>query len=182
MRALSILDWVIVLVVLFSALQATAEGFFHEFFSLAGVVLGYVLAAWEYPRAALWYARFVTSDWMADIAGFLTIFFAVVLVAGMAGRLTRRAVKGVGLSWFDHFLGALFGFLRGIVISAVIVLVLAAFAPQWGLQRSRIAPFMLVTSRGLIWAAPPELRQRFRDGWGLLRTVPEHFSTETFHR
>jgi membrane protein required for colicin V production len=182
MGPLSIVDWVIVLVVLFSALQATAEGFFHEFFSLAGVVFGYLLAAWEYPRAALWYARYVNSDWAADIAGFLTIFFAVVVVAGMLGRLTRRAVQGVGLSWFDHFLGALFGFVRGIVVGAVITLALAAFAPQWGLQQSRIAPFMLVTSRGLIWAAPANLRQRFRDGWSLLRTVPEHVSDETFHR
>jgi membrane protein required for colicin V production len=87
-------------------------------------------------------------------------------------------VKGIGLRWFDRLLGAAFGLLRGIVVSAVIVLALAAFAPQWGLQQSRIAPFMLVTSRALIWAAPAELRQRFWDGWNLLRTVPEHISTE----
>jgi len=59
----------------------------------------------------------------------------------------------------------------------VIVLALAAFAPQWGLQQSRIAPVMLVSSRALIWAAPAELRQRFWDGWNLLRTVPQHIST-----
>ena len=96
----------------------------------------------------------------------------------MLGRLIRWAVKGIGLRWFDRLLGAAFGLLRGIVVSAVIVLALAAFAPQWGFQQSRIAPFMLVTSRALIWAAPAELRQRFWDGWNLLRTVPEHISTE----
>jgi membrane protein required for colicin V production len=178
MRNFSVLDWVIVVVVVMSVLQAIAEGFFHEFFSLAGVVCGYLVAAWEYPRAALIYARYVNSQWTADIAGFFTIFFAVVLLAGILGRLTRSAVQGIGLRWFDHFLGAAFGLVRGVIVSAVIMLALAAFAPQWGLQQSRIAPFLLVTSRALVWAAPPELRQRFWDGWDLLRSAPSHVSME----
>lgn len=175
MLGLSILDWVIVLIVVLSILQAAAQGFFYEVFALAGAIAGYLIAAWEYPRAAAWYARYVTSQWAADIAGFLTIFFVVVLLAGIAGRILRWAVSGVGLRWFDRLLGGLFGVVRGVAVSTVIVLALAAFSPQsaW-LQDSRIAPFMLVSGRALIWAAPPELRQRFRDGWNLLRTVPEH--------
>ncbi len=178
MTGLSLLDWAIVLIVLLSTLQAAAEGFFHEFFLLAGVVVGYLFAAWEYPRLAAWYKQYVTSQWTADIAGFFTIFFAAVLLAGLVGQLARWAVQGIGLRWFDRVLGAVFGFLRGLAVSAVIVLGVAAFAPRWGLPQSRIAPFMLVTSRALIWAAPAELRQRFWDGWSLLRTVPEHISRE----
>ncbi len=177
MVSLSILDWVMVLIVLLSVLQAIAQGFFYEFFSLAGVVVGYLLAAWEYPRVAAWYSHHVNSQWAADIAGFFTIFLVVVLLAGTVGRITRWAVHGVGLRWFDRLLGAVFGFLRGAVINTVIVLALAAFAPQWGwLQQSRVAPFLLVSGRALIWAAPAELRQRFREGWDLLRTVPQHVS------
>ncbi|MGA7460183.1 MAG: CvpA family protein [Candidatus Korobacteraceae bacterium] len=177
MMGLSILDWAIVLVIVLSTLQAIAEGFFHEFFALAGTALGYLVAAWEYHRLAAWYAHYVTSQWTADIAGFFTIFLAIVLLAGLVGRLARWAVHGIGLRWFDRFLGGVFGFIRGFVVSAVIVLALAAFAPQWGLQQSRIAPVMLVSSRALIWAAPAELRQRFWDGWNLLRTMPQHIST-----
>ena len=178
--SLSTLDWLIVLIVLISTVQAMSEGFFHEFFSLAGVVVGYLIAAWEYPRLAAWYSRFVNSPWIADIAGFFTIFFVVLLLAGIIGRLARWAVKGVGLHWFDRTLGAVFGFLRGFLISAVLVLALAAFAPHWsGFQRSRIAPVLLTTGRGMIWVAPPELRQRFWDGWNLLRTVPQHIPLES---
>ena len=57
MMSLSILDWVIVLIVLLSVLQAISSGFLREFFSLAGVVVGYLLAAWEYPVVAACYAR-----------------------------------------------------------------------------------------------------------------------------
>ena len=111
---------------------------------------------------------------MADIAGFFTIFFIAVLLAGLLGRLARWAVQGVGLRWFDRVLGGLFGFVRGIAVSAVIVLALAAFAPQWGLQQSRFAPVLLTTSRGFVWAAPAPLRERFWQGWDLLRSVPQH--------
>ena len=175
MLGLSIFDWALVLIVLVSILQAIAQGFFYEFFSLAGVVVGYLLAAWEYPRVAGWYAQHVNSQWTADIAGFFTIFLAVVVLAGIIGRMASRVVRAVGLRWFDRLLGAVFGFVRGAVMTTVVVLALAAFAPQWGwLQQSRVAPFLLVSGRALIWAAPADLRQRFREGWDLLRTVPEH--------
>jgi membrane protein required for colicin V production len=178
MMSLSILDWVIVLIVVLSVVQAINQGFFYEFFSLAGVIAGYLVAAWEYPRVAAWYAHYVSSPWTADSAGFFTIFVLVMVLAGAVGRLIRSIVRGVGLRWFDRVLGAPFGFIRGIVVSAVMVLALAAFAPQWGLPPSRIAPFLLVTSRGLVWAAPEHLRERFWDGWNLLRTVPQHIPTE----
>jgi len=175
MMGVSTFDWVIVLIVLLSVLQAIAQGFFYEFFSLAGVIVGYLLAAWEYPRVAVWYAPHVNSQWAADIAGFFTIFVVIAVLAGIVGRIARWAVHGVGLRWFDRLLGAVFGFVRGAAICTVLALGLAAFAPQWGwLQQSRIAPFLLVGGRGLIWAAPAELRQRFRAGWELLRALPEH--------
>ena len=175
MLGLSVLDWLILFVVLMNVIGAIGQGFFYELFSFAGVLLGYLIAAWQYPRFAELYVRYVNSQWVADIAGFLTIFVVVVLLGGVAGRTARWAVQEVGLRWFDRFLGGLFGFLKGILICTVIVIALASFSPMspW-IRDSRIAPFMLVTGRTLIWAAPAELRQRFRDGWNLMRTVPEH--------
>jgi len=175
MFGLSVLDWLILLAILLNVLGAIGQGFFYELFSFAGVILGYLLAAWEYPRVAVFYSHYVNSAWAADIAGFLTVFFVVLVLGGVAGKIARWAVEGIGLRWIDRLLGGLFGFLKGVVVCTVIVMALAAFNPTspW-IQDSRIAPFMLVTGRALIWAAPAELRQRFRDGWNLLRTVPEH--------
>ena len=176
--SLSMLDWVIVLVILLSTVQAISQGFLREFFSLMGILAGYLVAAWEYPNLALLCAHYIQTPWIADLSAFFAIFIIVALIGGSIGRLSSWAVRSIGLRWFDRLLGAAFGFIRGIVVSAVIVVALAAFAPHWGLQQSRIAPFMLVTSRGLIWAAPADLRRRFWDGWNLLRTVPEHLPLE----
>jgi membrane protein required for colicin V production len=172
---LSILDWGIIFVLVISILVAAAQGFFYELFALAGAVVGYLVAAWEYPRVAEWYMRYVNSAWAADIAGFLTIFLVFTLLGSVAGRIARWAVHGVGLRWFDRVLGGLFGAIRGIAVCTVIIMALASFSPTSPyLGNSRMAPFLLVTGRALIWAAPAELRQRFHDGWNLLRSVPEH--------
>jgi len=170
---LAILDWGVLFVVVLSVLEAASQGFFYELFALAGAVVGYLVAAWEYPQLASWYLRYMNSQWAADIAGFLTIFIAISLLGGVSGRIARWAVSGIGLRWFDRLLGGLFGVIRGVAVCTVVVMALAAFSPSSSyLQQSRIAPFLLVTGRALIWAAPAELRERFRDGWNLLRTVP----------
>ena len=172
--SLSTLDWVIVFIILFSALQAAASGFLREFIAFVGAIAGFLIASRQYPGLAGWYARYINSHWVAEVAAFFTIFLIVGLLAGVLGKMAGRVVQDVGLGWFDRFLGAVFGLLRGIVVSVVVVMALAAFAPQWGVAQSRIAPFMVSAGRALVWAAPAEFRQRFREGWNLLRQAPEH--------
>jgi membrane protein required for colicin V production len=168
------LDWVILLLILISTLTAVSQGFINEVFSLVGALVGYVLAAWEYPRVAPWFANYVSSIWVADIAAFLTIFLCVVLLAGALARIIRWAVSGVGLRWFDRILGGAFGAVRGVAISAVIVMAMAAFLPNSpALKQSALAPYFLVLSQTATWIAPADLRNKFRQGLVILRTAGE---------
>ena len=167
---MSIADWIILGFLLFSVIAAAFEGFFHEAFKLAGLVVGYLLAAWQYHRLADWFAPHLKSPWVGEIAGFLIIFFAVLLVAGFAGRLARWAMKKAGLSAFDRTLGAILGFLKGVLVVAIVLTAIAAFAPaaKW-LSESELAPYFLVGGRAAIWLAPPELRHRFYQGLDYMR-------------
>ncbi len=175
MMGLSILDWVIVLVIVLSVLQAIAEGFFYEFFALAGVVVGYLLAAWEYPRVAAWYAPYVNSQWAADIAGFFTIFFVVAAAGRIAG--TDRALGGQrrGTALVRPLSGRCVRVCARRCCQHGDRAGAGGFRSTVGASSSRgLAPLLLVAGRALIWAAPADLRQRFWTGWDLLRTVPEH--------
>jgi membrane protein required for colicin V production len=167
---MSIADWIILGFLLFSVIAAAFEGFFHEAFKLAGLVVGYLLAAWQYHRLADWFAPHLKSPWVGEIAGFLIIFFAVLLIAGFAGRLARWAMKKAGLSAFDRTLGAILGFLKGVLVVAIVLTAIAAFAPaaKW-LSESELAPYFLVGGRAAIWLAPPELRHRFYQGLDYMR-------------
>ena len=159
------LDWIILAVIMLSVFTAATQGFFFEVFSLAGTVIGYLLAAWGYGVVAPWFSTYVKSEAIADLAGFMTIFFAVVLIAGIIARIVRWAVREVGLRWVDRFLGGAFGLVRGVVIVTVGVLALTAFAPDSPqLTRSGLAGYFLVAGRGASWLAPSAVRQRFREG------------------
>ena len=159
------LDWLIAGIIVLSAMLAAAQGFFFELFSLGGAIGGYIVAAWWYPVVSDWFRPYVSTPWAADIAGFLTIFFAVVLLAGFAGRLARWTFESAGLRWFDRLLGAAFGLARGAVVVTALVMALAAFSPgSQMLQGSSLGPYFLVLGQGASWMAPASLRQNFRDG------------------
>jgi len=174
---MSIADWIILGFLAFSVTAAALEGFFFEAFKLAGLVVGYLLAAWQYHRLAEWFAPHLKSPWLGEIARFLIIFFAVLIIAGLAGRLARLAMKKAGLSSIDRVLGAVLGLLRGALVVAVVLIAMAAFAPaaKW-LDGSELAPYFLVGGRAAIWLAPSELRHRFYQGLDYMRQV--HSATD----
>lgn len=162
-------DWILVLAIAGSVILAASRGFFFEMFSLAGVAVGYLLAVWQYRHLAAWFAPYVKAEWVADIAGFLCIFLAIVVLAGIIGRIARRLLKEAGLSWFDRILGGAFGLLRGCLMVAVVLLGVTSFAPGSKLLAgSQLAPYFLVIARAAIWVAPSDLRARFYQGLDLL--------------
>jgi membrane protein required for colicin V production len=167
---MNLADWAIAAMVLISVVMAVFQGFFYEAFSLAGAVVGYLVAAWQYHRIAGWIAPYVKSDWVADIAGFLVLFLAALILASLVGRGTRWLMREVGLRWFDRLLGAAFGLVRGCLIVAVVLLGTTSFAPNshW-LTESQLAPYFLVVGRAVIWLAPSQLRIKFYEGIALLR-------------
>lgn len=163
-------DWIIFFVVLVSVVQAASAGFFQEAFGIGGLVFGYLLAAWQYPRLAVRFAPYVNSAWLGEIISYLVIFLAVMILAGIAGRIARWVMKEAGLSFFDRLLGGVLGFVRGCLIVSIVLVSMAAFTPTSRmLAGSEWAPYFLVVGRAVIWVAPGELRSRFYQGLDYLR-------------
>jgi membrane protein required for colicin V production len=161
----TLFDWTFVAVILLSIVLAAAQGFLYEIFSLVGAVLGYLSAVWGYHRLSTYFQPYVNATQYADIAAFFVIFFAVLVLAGIVGRIARWAMKEVGLSWVDRFLGGAFGLVRGVAIVTVGVLAIAAFAPDsQALARSSLGGYFLVAARTATWVAPYEVRARVRAG------------------
>ena len=166
---MNIADWSILVVIAVAVVLAASEGFFHQAFGIAGMILGYLLAAWQYHRVADWFGPQLKAPWLGEIAAFTAIFTAVVIVAGILGRIVRWAMKEAGLSFFDRVMGALLGLVKGGLFVAVILMGMTAFTPtsKW-LEGSEFAPYFLVVGRAAIWLAPSQLRDRFYEGLGLL--------------
>ncbi len=150
---------------MFSAVHAAAQGFVFETFSLAGTVLGYLIAAWGYRMVASSLTPYVKSDVVASGVGFLLIFVGVAILAGMVGRIVRWATHSVGMRSMDRVLGGLFGLVRGGLVVMVMVMAMAAFFPSSpALAKSTLGQYFLVAGRGAVYAGPGDLKQKFRDG------------------
>ena len=144
---------------------------------MAGLIVGYIVAAWQYRRLAEWFEKFFKNEWLAEILGFLIIFFAILLLFGVAARIARWVMKQSGLSGFDRFLGAILGLAKGGLMVAVILMGMTAFEPTSKLlQNSQLAPYFLVMGRAAIWVAPSELRARFYQGLDLIHQAPQKLS------
>jgi membrane protein required for colicin V production len=174
---MTLADWIICAVVLLNVVTAAMQGFFSEALTMAGLIAGYIVAAWQYHSLAEWFERFLKNEWLAEILGFLVIFFAIVLLFGLAARVARWVMKESGLSGFDRFLGAILGLLKGGLMVAVILMGMTAFEPTSKLlQNSQLAPYFLVMGRAAIWLAPSELRARFYQGLDLVHQAQQRFT------
>ena len=171
---MNIADWIILLVLIVSVIQAASTGFFQEAFGIAGLVFGYLLAAWQYRNLAGHFAPYISSPWLGQIVAFLAIFLGVMVLAGVLGKIVRWIVKEAGLSIFDRFFGGVLGLVRRCLLIAIVLVGMTAFTPtsRW-LQGSGLAPYFLVVGRAAIWVAPAELRGEFYKGLDYVRKAQQ---------
>lgn len=167
---MALIDWAIVVILIVSVLSAAKHGFFVEAFSLAGVVLGLLLASWNYQKILPWINGWVHSPGVAEAIAFIAIAIAVMVLAGLAGRLIRWSVRSIGLGWADRFIGAIFGLVKGCVLVTLGVMAIAAFLPNatW-LERSKFAPYFLSVAHEASVVTPAELGERIREGVKVIR-------------
>ena len=123
-------DWIILAVLVLSVLGGMAQGFFRSICSLLGLILGVVLAGWNYARVAVAFKPIVRIDAIANAIGFLLIAVLVMLLANVVGTVLKRTFRWLGLGCIDIMGGAIVGFVQGVLLVTVCVLVTVAFFPQ----------------------------------------------------
>lgn len=164
------LDFILAAVFLLSILGAIAKGFVRELISLATVIAALVVALIGYQHVGGWFEDLTKSHQVALAAGFLLLFMGTILVGGLISWIARKMVKTAGLEWFDRFLGALFGVVRGMLIASVILLVMTSFAikPD-AIRQSALAPYVMTGTRTIALVMPYSLRSQFQAGFDKFR-------------
>jgi membrane protein required for colicin V production len=164
------LDWILAAIIVVSVVTAIKKGFVQELISLASVVVGLVVAAIGYPRAALWFEDLTKSHEIALGLGFLVLFLGTLLVGAIVGILARKLIETAGIQWFDRFLGGIFGLVRGVLVDAILLMALVAFAikPQ-SVDRSALAPYVTTGTRVIAFVMPGNLKAQFRMGFQKFR-------------
>lgn len=164
------LDWILAAIVVASVVAAMMKGFVQELISLASVLIGLVVAAIGYTRAALWFDDLTKSHEVALGLGFLVLFLGTLLVGALVGVVARKLIKTAGIQSFDRFLGGLFGLVRGMLIDAILLLAMLAFAIKPDVVgQSALAPYITTGARAVALVMPGSLRAQFHLGFEKFR-------------
>ena len=157
------LDIVFLVLIGASILYSLIRGLVREIFSFLSIILGFFGASYGYSSLAQWLKRWATNETLAQILAFAILFIAVALVVGLLGRVLSRLIHKGYLGWADRMGGAAFGFLKAILLVAIIVLVLTAFLPQRNpiLLESKVSPTALAIARGLSFLVPEKFQELY---------------------
>jgi membrane protein required for colicin V production len=176
--SLNWLDIVLIAVLVVSMVMSARKGFSREIIGLAAALFALVLAMWFYGLAGSFVAPFVSSPRVANLLGFLLVVFGVLVCGGLLGWIVNRFLRTVGLSFFDHLLGAIFGLVRGLLIAIALLTAFTAFGPSVdsgmvssSMLNSQIAPRVLEASRVFVAMAPMELKSSFLREYAQLQTA-----------
>ena len=157
---MSTLDIIFLVLIGASVIYSLIRGLVREIFSFLSVILGFFAASWGSAAMLTWFRRLIAHETLAQILGFAILFVLVAFCISLLGKALSGLMKKMDLGWADRIGGAAFGFLKAILLVAIILLVLTAFLPPKSslLSDSQVSPIALNIARGLSFLAPENLR------------------------
>jgi membrane protein required for colicin V production len=120
-------DLIVLIVLALFALRGFFRGFFREIFSLAGLVVGFMLAvAFERPASAFIATYWQMSPLVLKGIAFVTIFFSVYFLLSLMGWLLHRSEKLLFLKTLNRAGGIAIGMGKGVAVAALLVFLLSS--------------------------------------------------------
>ena len=162
---MSWLDFALVLIIAVSVLSGCFAGFARTGVGFLASILGLVFGLQYYRVVGLALRAHIHQSGVANITGFLIVYFSIVILGAMVSRFLARFVRATDLYWLDSLLGGALGVVRGGLLAVVTIWGLMAFAPvppRMILSSSRLAPCVMDTARKVADASPDEVRLTFR--------------------
>ncbi|MCZ0812259.1 CvpA family protein [Roseovarius sp. EGI FJ00037] len=126
MDGFTIIDGVVALVIVLSALLAYSRGFVREALAIAGWIVAGILAFMFAPQVEPLVKEVpVVGDFIADscelsmIGAFAAVFAVALIVASLITPLFSSLVQRSALGGLDQGIGFLFGVARGVLLVAI---------------------------------------------------------------
>ena len=137
------LDIVIIVLIAIPTLIGLRTGIIKSALSLAGVIIGIILAG-RYYVALSEQLTFIPQANFARIAAFAIILIGVMIVAGILASLLKWITSAVMLGWVNHLGGATFGFVLGAIFCSALLAIWVKFLGIGGpIAESGLAPLLL---------------------------------------
>ena len=137
------LDIGIIVAIAITTLIGLKNGLIKAVLSLAGLIIGVILAGRYYVPLAEQLA-FIPQATLAKIAAFAIILIAVMIIAGVLARLLKWAASVMMLGWVNRLGGAVFGLILGALLwGAFLTLWVQVFGAGETITNSSLAKLLL---------------------------------------
>ena len=118
-----IIDIVIVIAILISVVVGLVRGFIKEAISLVALLFAIWAALYFGPAVGTAIASWLDSAELQMWFGRILVFAVLVSIGGLLSWGLSKLIRLSILSGMDRFLGSLFGFVRGLLLIAVAIIV-----------------------------------------------------------
>ncbi len=136
------LDIVLIVILLINVIFGFWQGFIRACFSLAGIVIGIILASNYYSSLAE-SLGFISNPGTANIVAFVLIMIAVAVVAMITALLLRKLLEVIKLGCIDRIAGGILGLIIGTLFLGALLAGIVKFVGQGIVTDSLIARFLL---------------------------------------
>lgn len=139
------LDFILIAILIISAINGYKKGFIHQFASLAGIILGIFLAV-KFSKAISPFIlnHFTSNENAAKIAAFILVFVLVAIGVFILGKMLERTLEEVELGALNKIAGLAFGLIKTIfIVSALMVLLkISIIKFNWPNEATRQGSFL----------------------------------------
>jgi membrane protein required for colicin V production len=119
---MTLFDYFAIAIVGISMLLGLMRGAIKEVFSLASWVIAFIVAKLFSVQFAQTLESAVSNSSLRLLTAFIILFTVTLIIMGLISLLLTAAIKKIGLGSLDSLLGTIIGFLRGMVIMLVLVI------------------------------------------------------------
>lgn len=138
-------DVFIAVVLIVSALLSFFRGFISEMLGIGSWFIASIVGFYAMPYLEPFVLNYVPKPLFANILSLIVVAIVTLIILTLICSKIEKKVRKSALNRLDHFLGFIFGVLRGIVILVLIYFMMMTLAPKYLEQlqkRSKAFPYL----------------------------------------
>ena len=149
---MNLLDVIIACTMLFLVVRGLMRGFIKEIASLAGVILGILVAIHFQSQVTGLIKPYLPSSQFLGLISFAVVFFSVLILCNLLGWGFKLLFQKALLGWVDRTLGVGLAVVKGVLITYLVIVLLTFFLPARMplIAESRLAPLIITSYQSMM--------------------------------
>ncbi len=161
---MNLFDILVIVILTYCLIRGLFRGVLKEISSLIGVLAGFYAAYTYYQDVSKFFEKWITNHNYLNMLSFILVFVCVFLVISIIGTIIKYILKIVFLGWVDRIFGVIFGILKGILISSILLIVFVAFLSGSTsiIKSSKTSPYIVIFSDKMVMVTPKGIKNEYQ--------------------